>query len=78
MPGVSIPNTKQLISMSESEIYNGIEDLTNLFNKGIRDFVVYSITSSVITLPFNSKTGDSKVIVYSPVGKTGYDLTGKC
>ena len=78
MPGVSIPNTKQLIKMGQTEVYEGVESLTVLFNKGIREFVVYSITSSAMTLPFNAKTGDSKVIVYSPVGKTGYNLTGKC
>jgi hypothetical protein len=27
---------------------------------------------------FNSEIGDSYVIVYSPVGKTGYNLFGKC
>ena len=78
MPGVSIPDTKQLIKMGQTEVYEGVESLTVLFNKGIRDFVVYSITSSAMTLPFNAKTGDSKVIVYSPVGKTGYNLKGKC
>jgi hypothetical protein len=78
MPGVSIPSDKQLIKMGQTELYEGIESLTVLFNKGVRDFVVYSITSSAVILPFNAKTGDSKVIVYSPVGKTGYDLTGKC
>ena len=78
MPGVSIPDTKQLIKMGQTEVYEGVESLTTLFNRGVKEFVVYSINSSAVTLPFNTKTGDSKVIVYSPVGKTGYNLTGKC
>jgi hypothetical protein len=78
-PGVSIPNDSQLISMGQTEVYNGVEELKSLFNKGIREFVLYTIgASEYISIPFNNKTGDSKVIVYSPVGKTGYSLTGKC
>ena len=61
-----------------SAFNNGIEELRALFGKGVREFVVYTITSSSVTAPFDNKTGDSKVIVYSPVGKTGYNLTGKC
>jgi hypothetical protein len=78
-PGVTqIPEEKTLRDMGQTEVYNGVEELKALFNKGVKEFVVYTITSSSVTAPFNNKTGDSKVIVYSPVGKTGYNLTGKC
>jgi len=73
-----IPDDKTLRDMGQTEVYNGVEELKALFNKGVREFVVYTITSSSVTAPFDNKTGDSKVIVYSPVGKTGYNLTGKC
>ncbi len=78
MPGVSIPTDKQLISMGQKELYEGIEKLKYLFNKGVKEFVVYSLTTSDVRLPFNNKTGDYKVVVYSPVGNTGYTLEGKC
>jgi hypothetical protein len=78
-PGVTqIPDDKTLRDMGQTEVYNGIEELRALFNKGVKEFVVYTITSSSVTAPFDNKTGDYKVIVYSPVGKTGYNLTGKC
>jgi hypothetical protein len=79
MPGVKIPEDSQLRSMGETEVFNGIEELKSLFNKGVREFVIYSVsTTEFISIPFDNKTGDSKVMVYSPVGKTGYSLTGKC
>lgn len=79
MPGVKMPEESQLRKIGESEIFNGIEELKVLFNKGIREFVIYTISASEsISIPFDNKTGDSKVMVYSPVGKTGYSLTGKC
>jgi hypothetical protein len=79
MPGVKMPEESQLRKIGESEIFNGVEELKVLFNKGIREFVIYTVISSEsISIPFDNKTGDSKVMVYSPVGKTGYSLTGKC
>lgn len=77
--GVPIPDDSQLSKMGQTEVYDGIEELKALFSKGVREFVVYTIaTTEFITIPFNNKTGDSKVVVFSPVGKTGYSLTGKC
>jgi hypothetical protein len=79
MPGVKMPEESQLRKIGESEIFNGVEELKVLFNKGIREFVIYTVSASEsISIPFDNKTGDSKVMVYSPVGKTGYSLTGKC
>ena len=76
--GVAIPETQQLIDMSQSEVYNGVEQLRKLYRKGVKEFVIYNISPTSIITPFDNKTGDSEVIVYSPVGKTGYTLTGKC
>lgn len=78
-PGVTIPEDQNLRDMGETEIYNGIEELKSLYNKGTREFVVYTVNDSeFISIPFNNESGDNKVIVYSPVGKTGYSLTGEC
>jgi hypothetical protein len=76
--GVAIPETQQLIDMSQSEVYNGVQQLQKLYSRGVREFVIYNISPSSVITPFDNKTGDSDVIVYSPVGKTGYTLTGKC
>jgi hypothetical protein len=77
-PNTPIPESQQLINLSQSEVYNGVNKLQKLYNKGIREFVLYTINPSAVTIPFDNKTGDYRVIVYSPVGKTGYGLTGKC
>lgn len=78
-PGVTqIPEDNTLRDIGQTEVYNGVEELKALFGKGVREFVAYTITSSSVTTQFDNKTGDSKVLVYSPVGKTGYNLTGKC
>jgi hypothetical protein len=77
-PNAQIPETQELIDMSQSEVYNGVNKLQKLINQGVKEFVIYNINPSAVITPFNSKTGDSRVTVYSPVGKTGYSLTGKC
>lgn len=56
-----------------------LKGLENLFKRGIRTFVLYSIGGTEIgKIPFDSRKGDSRVMVYSPVGQTGYTITGKC
>lgn len=73
-----IPEDSVLRDMGQTEIFNGVESLKELYRQGAREFIVYNITSSSVITPFNSEMGDSNVIVYSPVGKTGYNLFGKC
>jgi hypothetical protein len=56
-----------------------VKGLQTLFERGIRTFVLYSIGGPEIgKIPFDSRKGDSRVIVYSPVGQTGYTITGNC
>lgn len=56
-----------------------LKGLENLFNKGVRTFVLYSIGGLEIgNAPFDSRKGDSIVRVFSPVGQTGYTITGNC
>ena len=79
LPNVNgIPEDSVLIDMGQTEIYNGVENLKELYRQGAREFVIYDIKTSSVIIPFNSNMGDSNVIVYSPVGKTGYSLSGKC
>ena len=79
LPGVNqVPEDSVLRDMGQSEIFNGVEQLKELYRQGAREFVLYNIKTSSVIIPFNSNMGDSNVIVYSPVGKTGYSLSGKC
>jgi len=74
----SFPSNKELSEMG-GEVTKGIKGLENLFNRGVRTFVLYSIGNLEIgKLLFDSRKGDSRVMVYSPAGQTGYTITGKC
>jgi hypothetical protein len=59
------------------EIKEGIENLKNQFNKGVRTFVLYDDVKS-LPIPFDTNLGDKKFVIYSPLGNTGYSVTGKC
>lgn len=59
------------------EIKTGLEKIQNLWKNGQRDFVFYSTKTG--TLNFNIQNGASaSVQVYSPVGSTGFGLSGNC
>lgn len=79
LPGLNqIPDDSTLRDMGQTEVFNGVQMLKKLYTQGAREFIVYGINSSSVITPFNSEAGDSNVIVYSPVGNTGYNLFGKC
>jgi len=54
-----------------------LKQLQNMINKGTREFVIYTNMGSGV-VPFNDSKGDVRAVVYSPLGKTGYDLVGQC
>lgn len=79
IPGITqIPDDSTLRDMGQTEVFNGVQMLKKLYTQGTREFIVYGINSSSVITLFNSETGDSNVIVYSPIGNTGYNLFGKC
>lgn len=62
---------------TRSEISNGLNLLQKLWNGGQREFIMYSMKKG--TVDFEINQGESgKVVVYSPVGKTGFGIQGKC
>ena len=63
--------------MTGDEIGPALAQLKKMVEKGIKEFVIYDNMGSG-TVKFNESSGDLKAIVYSPVGSTGYDLTGNC
>ncbi len=52
-----------------------IQELKQMFDSGVREFVLYS---NPTIIPFNENNGDSTIIVYSPVEQTGFELLGSC
>jgi hypothetical protein len=55
-----------------------LDELELMFNKGIKEFVFYKVGTNDLKIEFMNDKGDSKVQIFSPVGKTGFDLTGQC
>jgi len=60
------------------EVKEGLEKLEVLLNSGVTEFIIYDINPGVVKVPFNSEKGDEGIKVYSPLGKTGYNLKGVC
>jgi hypothetical protein len=74
-----LANPSSKINKKDVRSETSLKGLDNLFKRGVRTFVLYSIGSPEIgKIPFDSRKGDSRVIVYSPVGQTGYTITGNC
>jgi hypothetical protein len=55
-----------------------LEELKSMIESGVKEFVVYKVGTGDLKVEFMNSKGDSKVQVFSPVGKTGFDLTGQC
>lgn len=72
-----IPTDVELKPMG-GEVSKGVIDLRKLFDAGIRKFVLYTIMNGPFVFPFNGGGGDKSVVVMSPIGNTGYQITGKC
>ena len=63
--------------MKHEEVGPYLNLLRNMIKKGIHEFVIYKNMGSG-KVQFSDSKGDVRAVVYSPVGKTGYDLVGKC
>jgi hypothetical protein len=59
------------------EIGPALAQLKKMVESGVKEFVIYDNMGSG-TVQFSEKSGDLKATVYSPVGKTGYQLKGNC
>jgi hypothetical protein len=67
-----------MIKSGQKELYEGYENLKLLFDEGVRTFVLYEILNEPLIIPFSTKKGDYNVVVYSPIGQTGYNIKGMC
>ena len=60
------------------EIGPALVEMKKMIEKGQKQFVIYNIATSEITIKFNENRGDVETIVYSPVSSTGYEIKGIC
>lgn len=72
-----IPNSSYLQSLGE-EVSLGVNMLKKMVTSGTNTFVLYGIEIGSSTLPFDVNAGDKKVMVFSPIGQTGYEIKGNC
>lgn len=63
---------------SGEEIGPGLLQLKQMIDKGVTEFVIYDVSSSDIKIPFDGDKEDSRIRVYSPLGKTGFHVKGSC
>jgi hypothetical protein len=70
-------STRPDASMIGDEIGPALAQLKKMVESGVKEFVIYDNMGSG-TVQFSEKSGDLKATVYSPVGKTGYQLKGNC
>jgi hypothetical protein len=75
------PNSKTYRKFGD-EIAPALAEMKKMIGQGQTTFVVYNLSNTAITVPFDSPSGYKKVKVFSPIGtdkiKTGYGLVGKC
>ena len=69
------PGAKQAKS---DTVDKALEELKSMIESGVKEFVVYKVGTGDLKVEFMNSKGDSKVQVFSPVGKTGFDLIGQC
>ena len=66
------------VQMLGEEIAPALKEMEQMIKDGQKQFVVYDLGTSQIKVPFDQSKGESAAIVYSPIGKTGYSITGAC
>jgi hypothetical protein len=75
------PNS-QKYQKSGDEIGPALVELRRMIDNGQTEFVIYTLSSSNIKIPFDSPENNKKIKVFSPIGEgsfeTGYLLTGAC
>ena len=69
------PGATQTTSKTVDE---ALSQLEAMFEGGGAEFVLYQVGTGDIKVPFDDGKGDVKAKVYSPMGKTGFEITGLC
>lgn len=71
-------SNKPNASMIGDEIGPALNQMEAMIEKGQKEFVIYTNGTSPSKVKFDQNKGDVQAIVYSPVGKTGYNIRGNC
>jgi len=71
-------SNKPNASMIGDEIGPALAQMKAMIEKGQKEFVIYDLGTSDVKVGFDGNRGDIQAIVYSPVGKTGYNIKGSC
>jgi hypothetical protein len=64
--------------VKSSTIDKALDELEAMFNSGVKEFVIYKVGTGDLKVEFMNNKGDTKVQIFSPVGKTGFSLKGQC
>ena len=64
--------------VSGDEIGPALNEMRNMIQKGQKEFVIYDLGTSGVKVKFDQNQGEVQAKVYSPVGKTGYNIKGSC
>ena len=64
-------------TINPEEVRQPLQAMKAMIENGEREFVVYE-NMGTGTIDFADSKGDSKVVVYSPLGSTGYTVKGAC
>lgn len=64
--------------LTGDEIGPALIQMKKMIEKGQKQFVIYDISTSDVKIPFDDSRGDVQAIVYSPIGNTGYTVSGLC
>ena len=70
--------TQTNIAFTGSEIGPALVEMRKLIEKGQKQFVIYDIGTQAATLNFDQNKGDVQAMVFSPIGKTDFGVTGNC
>ncbi len=71
-------SNKANANVSGDEVGPALIQMKKMIEKGINEFVIYDIATQDVTLDFDDTKGEVQALVYSPVGKTGFNIKGNC
>jgi hypothetical protein len=71
-------SNKANANVSGDEVGPALIQMKKMIEKGINEFVIYDIATQDVTLNFDDTKGEVQALVYSPVGKTGFNVKGNC
>lgn len=72
-----IPSVESFRPMGP-EVYNGMRLLERLLKQGVTTFVIYEVSQGDVSIEVNASQQDTRLVVMSPLGKTGYTVKGVC